>query len=101
MRVRDRTSLSLTWDLRCCAPPKGDTQADGLICVLLFKKQIRDWLLKKLESYSWPCSLKQRIRETVDNVVTMRANMGFAADPLQYENHFYSFETKVFLTLQY
>ena len=76
-RVRNRTPL------KCCAP-KGDSTDVGMIAVFLFKRNIKDWLLKKLEVFAWAIELKQRIKLSVETAPAMRATMGFADDPSQY-----------------
>ena len=54
-----------------------------LIDLFIYKRTIRNWLLRKVDTYDWNSGLKARIRTCTDTVMVFRATSGFYDDPAQ------------------
>ena len=52
----------------------------SIIDLFFFKRMLRDWMLRKVDGYSWPSTVKERLRSYLVDVKVCRANLGYMAD---------------------
>ena len=47
----------------------------SIIDLFFFKRTVREWMFRKMDAYSWPSSIKTRMREVLADVKACRANL--------------------------
>ena len=57
----------------------------SIIDLFFFKRTIRDWMLRKVEAYSWPSFVKEGFRSYLVDVNVCRANLGYMADQTEFQ----------------